>query len=240
MSCACVDIGSNTTRLLLAECGDGGHGFAVRATDAAGNVGAASRSWTVDATAPQTTLDSGPAARTTATSARFTFSASEPATFECRLGAGSFSPCASPKTYAGLARGLHSFAVRAIDPAGNADATPAASSWTVGRRITRTVTRSALLTPASGARMTRPPLLRWRGVSRATYYNVQLYRAGRKVLTAWPRRTRLQLAARWRFNKRVQRLAPGVYRWYVWPGYGKASARRYGPLLGTSTFVVVR
>jgi large repetitive protein len=219
---------------------DGGHAFAVRATDAAGNVGAASRSWTVDATAPQTTLDSRPAARTTATSARFTFSASEPATFECRLGAASFSPCPSPKTYAGLARGLHSFAVRAIDPAGNIDATPAAFGWAVARRITRTVTRSALWAPTSGARVTSPPLLRWRAVSRATYYNVQLYRAGRKVLTAWPTRARLQLGARWTFNKRVQRLAPGVYRWYVWPGYGKASARRYGRLLGTTSFVVVR
>jgi hypothetical protein len=194
----------------------------------------------VDATAPQTTLDSRPAARTTATSARFTFSASEPATFECRLGAGSFSPCASPKSYAGLARGLRSFAVRAIDAAGNVDATPAAFGWTVGRRITRTIATSALMAPASGARVTRPPLLRWRPVSRATYYNVQLYRAGQKVLTAWPARTKLQLTARWTFNKRVQRLAPGVYRWYVWPGYGKPSVRRYGRLLGTSSFVVVR
>jgi hypothetical protein len=217
---------------------DGGHAFTVRATDAAGNVGAASHAWTVDATAPQTTLDFAPARSTKATSARFAFSSSEPATFQCRLDGGSFSSCSDPKTYKRLKSGLHRFAVRAIDPAGNVDATPAVYRWTVGRRITRTVATSALLAPASGARVTRPPLLRWRAVSRATYYNVQLYRAGRKVLTSWPARPSLQLRVRWKFNGRLDGLKPGTYRWYVWPGYGPAAQRRYGRLLGTSTFIV--
>jgi hypothetical protein len=31
-----------------------------------------------------------------------------------------------------------------------------------------------------------------------------------------------------------------VYRWYVWPGFGPRSANRYGKLLGTRKFVVVR
>jgi large repetitive protein len=219
---------------------DGAHGFAVRATDAAGNVGAASHAWTIDATPPQTTLDAKPRAITTATSATLAFSASEPATFQCRLDGRSFSPCSSPKKYTGLAKGLHRFAVRATDAAGNVDATPSLSQWTVGRSVTRTVASSALFAPAAGARVTRPPLLRWRTVRRASYYNVQLYRAGRKVLTAWPTRPRLQLRARWKFNGKVQRLGPGVYRWYVWPGYGRASARRYGRMLGTSTFIVAR
>ncbi|MBA2359637.1 MAG: hypothetical protein H0V79_01655 [Actinobacteria bacterium] len=216
---------------------DGGHAFAVRATDAAGNVGAASASWTIDATAPQTTIDSAPALRTTARSAAFTFSASESAIFQCRLDGGSFAPCGSPSSYAGLASGVHRFAVRAIDAAGNVDATPAGSEWTVAV-VTRTVARSALFAPAAGARVTRPPLLRWRPVRGASYYNVQLYRAGRKVLSAWPTRTRLQLRAQWRFNGRAQRLEPGVYRWYVWPGRGQITARRYGKVLGSSTFVV--
>lgn len=218
---------------------DGGHAFAVRATDAAGNVGAASASWTIDATAPQTTIDSAPALRTTATSAAFTFSANESATFQCRLDGGSFSPCGAPSSYARLASGVHRFAVRAIDAAGNVDATPAGSEWTVAG-VTRTVATSALFAPAAGARVTRPPLLRWRPVRGAAYYNVQLYRAGRKVLTAWPTQARLQLRARWRFNGRVQRLAPGVYRWFVWPGHGQVTARRYGKVLGASTFVVRR
>ncbi len=218
---------------------EGGHAFAVRATDGAGNVGASSRAWAIDATAPQTNLDSAPVTTTTATSAALVFSASEPATFQCRLDGGSFSPCNSPKTYTGLASGLHRFLVRAIDAAGNVDATPSASEWTVARK-TRRAARSALFAPAAGASVSRPPLLRWRKVPGATYYNVQLYRAGRKVLSTWPTRPRLQLRVRWTLNGRAQRLKPGVYRWYVWPGFRRASARRYGRLLGTSTFVVRR
>jgi hypothetical protein len=219
---------------------DGGHAFAVRATDAAGNVGAASRAWTIDATPPQTKLDAKPRASTTSTSAMLRFSASEPATFQCRLDGRSFSPCSSPKRYSRLARGLHRFAVRAIDAAGNVDSTPSLSQWTVGRGVTRTVAGSALLTPTAGSRVTRPPLLRWRVAPRASYYNVQLFRAGRKVLTAWPTRPALQLRARWKLNGQMQRFESGVYRWYVWPGYGRPSVRRYGPVLGTSTFVFGR
>jgi large repetitive protein len=219
---------------------DGAHGFAVRATDAAGNVGAASHAWVIDATEPQTTLGAKPRASTTSTSATLRFSASEPARFQCRLDRRAFSPCSSPKKYTGLTKGLHRFAVRAVDAAGNVDSTPSLSQWTVGRGVTRTAAGSALLAPAPGSRVTRPPLLRWRMVPRASYYNVQLFRAGRKVLTAWPTRPALQLRARWKLNGQVQRFESGVYRWYVWPGYGRPSARRYGPVLGTSKFVFGR
>ena len=48
------------------------------------------------------------------------------------------------------------------------------------------VTKPALTRPAVGARVTAPPVLAWRAVPKATYYNVQLYRGGRKILTIWP------------------------------------------------------
>jgi hypothetical protein len=80
----------------------------------------------------------------------------------------------------------------------------------------------------------------WRRVTRARYYNVQVYRGRRKVLTAWPMKTRFQLQTRWKNLGRKEQLLPGSYRWYVWPGYGAPSARRYGQLLGQSTFVVAR
>jgi hypothetical protein len=113
----------------------------VRAVAAAATADAtpARPSWRVDAppppadtTPPETTIDSGPAGSTSATSATFAFSASEPgSTFLCSLD-GSFSaPCTSGQTYTGLALGSHTFQVRATDPAGNVDATPATRTWTV-------------------------------------------------------------------------------------------------------------
>jgi hypothetical protein len=179
--------------------------------------------------------------RTTATSATFTFSANEAAAFQCKLDAGAFAPCSSPKVHTGLTRTVHSFEVRAVDAAGNVDPTPAVHRWTVTRPVVRRTRKaaSALLAPAAGARVTRPPLLRWRRNPRASYYNVQLYRGSVKVLSAWPTAARLQLKVRWTYLGRQRRLSAGVYRWYVWPGFGKAAQRHYGRSLGGSTFRVV-
>ncbi|HET7854951.1 MAG TPA: Ig-like domain-containing protein, partial [Gaiellaceae bacterium] len=219
---------------------DGTHTFTVRPTDVLGNVGApVSYGWRVDGTAPETTLASAPSARTTLTSATFTFSADEPAAFQCKLDAAAFAPCVSPKPLTGLRRTAHIFEVRAIDAAGNVDPTPAILRWTILVPATRRArTASALLAPRAGARVTSPPLLRWRRVPRASYYNVQLRRGSVKVLSAWPTRTRLQLRARWTYLGRERRLTPGTYRWYVWPGYGKPAQRRYGRVLGSRTFTV--
>jgi len=85
-----------------------------------------------DTTAPETTISAGPEATTTATGAEFSFSASEASvTFACKLDKGRWSRCKSPRTFAELALGPHTFAVRATDRAGNVDATPATWSWSV-------------------------------------------------------------------------------------------------------------
>jgi hypothetical protein len=99
--------------------------------------------------------------------------------------------------------------------------------------------RGALLNPAPGARVRGAPLLVWTPVRGAAYYNVLLVRA-RKVYSAWPVRPRLQLPRSWLFRGQRYRLRPGLYRWYVWPGFGRLSASRFGPLLGGSTFVFTR
>ncbi len=96
-----------------------------------------------------------------------------------------------------------------------------------------------LLSPADGARLTRPPLLRWVHVEGASYYNVQLLLGNVKVLSAWLTATQLQLSSRWVYAGRHRRLAQGFYRWYVFPGFGPRSANKYGPTLGGSTFWVV-
>jgi glucose/arabinose dehydrogenase/PKD repeat protein len=119
---------------------DRSHTFKVRATDRAGNRDStpAERVWTVDRTAPNTTITSGPSGTVSSTSATFSFASSESgSTFECRLDGGAFVACRSPHTLQNLGRGKHTFAVRAIDRAGNADASPATRSWTVRRRGVR-------------------------------------------------------------------------------------------------------
>ena len=86
-----------------------------------------------DEVAPDTSLGTGGPHGTAITgTATFTFSSSEPgSTFECRLDAGVWSACASPKGYTGLREGQHNFYVRARDAAGNSDASPAQRTWTV-------------------------------------------------------------------------------------------------------------
>jgi hypothetical protein len=107
-------------------------------------------------------------------------------------------------------------------------------------RATRTiefVARGALLNPAPGERVSKPPLLVWAPVKGASYYNVILVR-GRRVFSAWPVRARLQLPRTWKYRGHRYKLRRGLYRWYVWPGRGKFSAGNYGRMLGGSTFVV--
>ena len=100
------------------------------------------------------------------------------------------------------------------------------------------VATGPLLSPAPAATVTSPPTLVWTPVKRATYYNVQIIH-GRRVLSAWPERPSFRLRRTWLYKGRRHRLRPGVYRWYVWPGYGRRSAARYARRpLGSSTFVV--
>ena len=95
----------------------------------------------------------------------------------------------------------------------------------------------ALFSPLPRAVVAGSPTLVWAPVARAAYYNVQLVR-GRRIFSGWPTRPSLRLPRTWTYKGRRHRLMPGVYRWYVWPGYGRISAAKYGRLLGSSTFVV--
>jgi hypothetical protein len=97
----------------------------------------------------------------------------------------------------------------------------------------------ALFSPPRGARLKRPPLLAWRAVRKADFYNVQLYRRGRKILSLWPHRPRLKLQWQWKYQQRVFRLRPAAYTWIVWPGFGPPAQGRFGPMLGRSTFRMV-
>src|SRR5207253_528758 len=113
---------------------DGSHSFQVRATDPAGNTDPtpASYTWTVDATPPETTITAAPPARSNSSSASSSFTATKAgSTFACQLDGTALAACTIPQSYSGLADGSHSFQVRATDPAGNTDPTPASYTWTV-------------------------------------------------------------------------------------------------------------
>ena len=121
--------------------GIGGHNFAVRAVDEYGAVDdtPATWVWTVtDAIAPDTDITG---AQTGSMIISFTgtdnHSATGALTFQCRLDAGAWAACTSPKTYtdAELTVGPHTFYVRAIDEAGNIDASPDVHTWTTADTI---------------------------------------------------------------------------------------------------------
>ena len=123
---------------------EGSHTFQVRATDAVGNTGTpASRTWTIDTTAPNTTITSAPSTLSASATADFSFTSTEPGLFECSLDWASFTSCTTPKQYTSLAEGSHTFAVRAIDGATNVDATPASHTWTVDTVVPDTTITSA-------------------------------------------------------------------------------------------------
>jgi uncharacterized repeat protein (TIGR01451 family) len=124
----------------------------------------------------------------------------------------------------------YAYELRSFDRAGNASA---------GVRFTATPRALLLFSPSPNARVFSAPLLRWVAVRATHFYNVQIYRGSRKILSIWPKSNRLKLAARWRFDGRLERLRPGTYHWFVWPGRGRPARPSYGPLLGRNSFVVV-
>jgi hypothetical protein len=323
--------GNCTSPRLYSGLDDGAHMFSVRATSL-GNTGLTTEyAWTVDTVAPDTAITSTPPPLSSSASANFSFSSSEAgSTFACGLDAGGTTSCESPKTFAGLGDGTHTFRVEAVDAAGNVDTTPAAYSWQIAgvgpaitdttppgnvKRLKRNVTYRTLKlswsrpsdsdfdhvevfvstsvkslprtpvykgrasgytnkrfrnglyyryavvsydhagnasrgtaavvppsillrSPGDGRRVHAPPLLVWARVSKATFYNVQLYFGAQKVLSAWPNSAKLKLPRSWRYEGRRFRLRNGSYRWYVWPGFGPRSKARYGQLLGQSSFKV--
>ena len=80
---------------------------------------------------PETTIRKGPKKKTLKRKATFAFdSDTAGSTFECKLDKKDFAPCTSPKK-AKVKPGRHTFQVRAIDPQGNADTTPAKRRWRV-------------------------------------------------------------------------------------------------------------
>jgi hypothetical protein len=129
-----------------------------------------------------------------------------------------------------LAGVAYAYEVSALDEAGNV-----AQVIVSGRR-----NRPTLYQPPRGAVVRAPVKLAWEPGT-ARFFNFQLFRRGVKVLSAWPGSASLRLGKSWRYAGKTYRLAPGLYRWYVWGATGTRKKPKYaGRPLGTSTFVVIR
>jgi hypothetical protein len=118
----------------------------------------------------------------------------------------------------------YTWTVTVRDAAGNATSVDAAATVPAAR--------------LASASASRRPTLRWKTMPNARYYNLQLYRSGRKVLSAWPTKPHYTLPRTWRLHGRTHRLTAGVYRWYAWPGYGPRAQHRYGRLLAKGKVTV--
>jgi hypothetical protein len=121
----------------------------------------------------------------------------------------------------------YTYTITAMDQAGN-----------VAQETVTAKPGMRLLAPAAGASLSAPPALSWTGVPKASYYNVQLFKGKKKILSTWPTKAGLQLKRTWRFGGHRHRLARGTYRWYVWPGFGSRKAAHYGHVVGTATFSI--
>jgi hypothetical protein len=112
-----------------------------------------------------------------------------------------------------------------------------------GRRPTRPV--------LSATRASEPPVspvhavavragqhLRWKAVAGATYYNLVLWRNGKRVLDVWPTSPQAVLPSNWTDHGIQDRLVPGRYLWFVYPGLGAKASQHYGPLAGSGVLVV--
>jgi hypothetical protein len=87
---------------------------------------------TVDDNPPETVFTKGPKGKLKSNRASFSFISDEAgSSFECKLDSLGFRACTSPVKLKHLAPRGHTFYVRAIDPAGNVDGTPAKRKFRV-------------------------------------------------------------------------------------------------------------
>jgi hypothetical protein len=105
-------------------------------------------------------------------------------------------------------------------------------------RKARTIPAAVRAKPKAPARRKAGHALAWPRLATATYYDVQVFRGSTKVFEAWPDEPSIELPRSWVHEGRRRTLAPGVYEWYVWPGFGVRSEARYGDLLRRGTVAV--
>jgi len=113
----------------------------------------------------------------------------------------------------------------------------------MGAAVTRAGDHTAVtvpettMTPAATSPAGAPLTLRWIGA--APYFDVVLWRDGKRILDAWPRRPSTVVPASWTYRGNRYQLVRGRYTWFVYPGVGPRSDARYGALSASGQFIVV-
>ena len=143
---------SCTSPVVLTGLTDGEHRFELTFTPTGGSPGPVEAlTWTVDTTAPATTLVSGPSGLANGPNADIAWdsAAADVERFECQLDGGPAFACSSPHPLRGLAGGLHRFAIVAVDRAGNFGV-PVELTWEVERAVPPVTLQCATPTATAG------------------------------------------------------------------------------------------
>ncbi len=112
-------------------------------------------------------------------------------------------------------------ALFAFDRTGNSSA---------AARYTVSLASLVPLRPLTGSKVEAAPRLTWKAKDGTAYYNVQVFRNGKRIFTDWPAQASLRLPP--------SLLEPGTYTWFVWPALkGKGAGATFGDLIGRATFV---
>lgn len=85
--------------------------------------------------------------------------------------------------------------------------------------------RSSLVTPSPKGEARRPQPPRavtvrrfvWAPVAGTSGYHVAFFRGSSLIFSADTNRPEVSVPGRWKFAGQLRTLAPGAYRWYVWP-----------------------
>ncbi|MGZ6662524.1 MAG: hypothetical protein ACXVHL_34935 [Solirubrobacteraceae bacterium] len=108
------------------------------------------------------------------------------------------------------------------------------------RAISRTRTSVASLQARVGAAPSSP-WLGWPAVAKAAAYAVEITRNGESIYSATTSVPHIRLPGRWRRDGRTMTLAPGTYRWSVWPIIRVgATTRKYPPTVVASKLEITR
>ena len=116
-------------------------------------------------------------------------------------------------------------------------ANPAAST---PRPISQTRTAAAAPQAGIGAAPSSP-WLGWPAVAKASAYAVEITRNGKSIYSATTSVPHIRVPGRWRRDGRTMTLAPGTYRWSVWPiVLDGATTRKVPPTVVASKLEITR